>query len=223
MLVEEALGDRAQLGREGGVAVEHDLASRRERIGDLVLGDRSHTVVVGQTLDAQETRLEAIPAPRQLVPRAYRFDQGGDRLIGGLVRQVAGGQPGRIAAQAIVDRLVGQKRVEQEGAGAQAGRKRIGDRLGGGAPHITVGQNEATESYVEGDSRGLSFGAWRFEATPASICAPGSPLSRSPRPCDRRTSIAEVSSSNRRDQAEAPVTAFSARIFSSGSESRWER
>ena len=54
-----------------------------------------------------------------------------DRLVGRLVGEVAALQPVRVAAQPVVDHLVGEQRVEDEPAGAQAGLERGGHALGG--------------------------------------------------------------------------------------------
>ena len=138
-LVEEALGQRAQLSGERGVAVEHDLARLRKRERDLVRGDGRHAVVVGQPLHAEQPRLQPVPAARDLIAPANRLDQRLHRLVTGLVREVARRQPAGIAAQAVVGRLVGQQRVEQERARAQPRLQRRRHSLGGRAPDLAVG------------------------------------------------------------------------------------
>ena len=110
-----------------------------------------HAVVVGEPLDAEQPRLQPVPAARDLIAPAHRLDQRLHGLVAGLVGEVARGQPVRVAAQAVVGGLVGEQRVEQERARAQPGRERRGDRLGGGAPHLAVGQRQPAERDVERD------------------------------------------------------------------------
>ena len=100
VLVEEAVDQRAELVAEGRVGVEHDLLGLRP--GDLlvVLRHRRHAVVVRELVDAQQLRLQAIPAARQLVASAHRLDQRLHGLVGGLVGQVARRQPVRVVSAA---------------------------------------------------------------------------------------------------------------------------
>ena len=134
LLVEERARRVAELGREGGVGVQHELLGvlPRDRLV-LVLGDGGHAVVVGELVDAQQLRLQAIPAARQLVAVAHGGQQRLHGLVGGLVGEVARGEPVGVVAQAVVDGLVVQQRVEDVRAGAQAGLQRRGDGLGGAA------------------------------------------------------------------------------------------
>ena len=60
-----ARASRAELGREGAVAVEHDLARLRVGVRDLVLGDGRHAVVVGQPLHPQQAGLQPVPRARR--------------------------------------------------------------------------------------------------------------------------------------------------------------
>ena len=117
--------------------------------GGLLVGHRGHAVVVGQPVEAEQLGLEAVPAPRQVVVGAHGLEQRLDRLVAGLVGEVAAGQPARERAQAVVDRLVEQQRVEDVGARAQAGLERGGDRLRRRAAHLAVGRHEAAEGDVE--------------------------------------------------------------------------
>ena len=57
---------------------------------------------------------EPVVALRDVVAARRRLDERLDRLVGRLVREVARGDPRRIAAQPVVDRLVLQDRVEDE-------------------------------------------------------------------------------------------------------------
>ena len=138
-LAEEALGKLAELGREGGVALEHDPLGAREGERGHVLGDGRHAVVVGEALDAEQLRLQAIPAARDLLARAHGLDQRAHGLIARLVGEVARRQPVRVATQAVVDRLVREQRVEKERARAQAWGERRRHRLGGRLPEVSVG------------------------------------------------------------------------------------
>jgi hypothetical protein len=52
-------------------------------------------------------------------------------------------------AQAIVDALVGEQRVEEEGTRAQPGRKRLGDGLRGRAPCLAIGQRKPAQRDVQ--------------------------------------------------------------------------
>ncbi len=189
---EELGGHLAQLGREGAVAVEHDLLGLA--VGDAVVavGHRRHAVVGGEPVEPEEARLQPVPAAREVVAPLHRLDQRLHRLVARLVGEVARGEPVRIAAQAVLGGLVLEQGVEDEGARAQAGAERLGDRRGGlGAP--------------------LAVGSWRRERPSSSEA--GSSRSGS------GTSSAEVCSVNSRWKAEAPVTFVSVSTRSSGSES----
>ncbi len=120
VLVEEAGHDAAGLLGEGAVGVEHQLARLGVGEGE-VLGEHGRrAVVVGEPVDPQQLGLQRVPALRDVVAAADRLDQRHHRLVGGLVGQVAGGQPVRVGAQPVLDRLVVGERVVDEGAGAQA-------------------------------------------------------------------------------------------------------
>ena len=151
LLVKEALCDGAELSGEGRVAIEHDLAGAREREADLVLADRRHTVVVGQTIDAEQPGLQPIPASRDLIAAAHRFDQRLHGLVAGLVGEVARGKPARVMTQSVVDALVGEQRIEQERSRAQPRRERVGHCQRGRAPGLAVGQRQAAERDVQRD------------------------------------------------------------------------
>ena len=142
-LLEEALNDLRGVAREGGERVGDQLAALLP--GDLlvVVGDRGHAVVVGEALDAEQPRLGLVPAPGQVVAALDRLDQGLHRLVGGLVGEVARGEPVRVGAQAVLDRLVLEERVEDVGAGAQAGLERLGHRLGRRLALLAVGVEQA--------------------------------------------------------------------------------
>ena len=148
-LVEEPLGQLAEDRRELVEGAQDELG----RVGpvdvDLLVGDRRHAVVVGEPVEAEQVGLQAVPAPRQVVVVAHRRQQRLDRLVAGLVGEVAAGQPVRVGAQAIVDGLVEQQGVEDIRARAQAGLERGGDRLGGGAPDLAVGRHQTAEREVQ--------------------------------------------------------------------------
>ena len=146
----------------------------------------------------EQAGLQAVPRAGDLVAPADRLDQRRDGLVAGFVGEVAGRQPVGVAAQAVVDRLVGQQRVEHVGPRAQPRRERRGHGPGGGAALLAVGAHQPAERDVEG--HGLAAGG-----------------------SGRATWIAAVSSSNSRVQAPAPVSDFSVSTFSSGSLSRCSR
>ena len=110
----------------------------------------------------------------------------------GLVREVAARDPAVEVAQPVVDRLVGEQRVQHERPRAQPRLEPRGDRFGGGAPHVAVGRVQPAE-------RGLERRRSRRRA---------------------RSQMLDTCSSNRRSNALRPVIAFSVRITSSGSVSR---
>ena len=95
--------------------------------------------------------LVVVPAAGEVVAALDRLDQRLDRLVGGLVREVPRGEPVRVAPQAVLDRLVLEQRVEDVGAGAQAGLERGGDGLGGLSPLVAVRVEEPRERDVERD------------------------------------------------------------------------
>ena len=77
------------------------------------------------------------PAPGELVAPDDRLDQRRNRLVRGLVGEVARGEPVVVGAQPVPGRLVG-KQVEDERARAQVGLERRGDPLGRLAPRVAV-------------------------------------------------------------------------------------
>ena len=148
-LVEEALGEVAEHRRELVEGGEDEIGGLRPLHAGLLVGHRGHPVVVGQPVDAEQFGLEAIPAPRQVVVGAHGLQQRLYGLVAGLVGEVAAGQPARERAQAVVDRLVEQQRVEDRGARAQTGLERGGDRLRRRAAHLAVRRHQAAEGDVE--------------------------------------------------------------------------
>ena len=193
----EELGRRvAELARELVVALEHELAGVGVADRLLDLGDRRHPVVVGEPVEPEQLRLQPVPAAGDLVAADDRLDQRLDRLVGGLVGEVAGGEPVRVGAQPVLRRLVLDQRVEDEAARPQAGVER-----------------RVTASAVV--ARSSRSGDCRFES--ATISSTGSSW------FGTSTVTADISSVNRRPNAERPVTPVSVRIFSSGSESRCGR
>ena len=151
VLVEEALGEVAEDGRELVEGAEHEVGGLGPVDRDLLVGHRGHAVVVGELVEAEQLGLEAIPAPWQLVVGAHGLEQRLHRLVAGLVGQVARREPVRIGAQAIIDGLVLQQGVEDVRARAQARLERRGDGLRRGAAHLAVGGGQAAEGDVERD------------------------------------------------------------------------
>ena len=115
----------------------------------LLVGDGCHAVVVRQLVDAEQLRLQAVPAARQLVAVPDGFDQRLDGLVGGLVGEVAAGQPVRVVAQPVLDHLVGEQGVEHVRARPQARLERVRDALGGVAADVAVGREQARERDLE--------------------------------------------------------------------------
>ncbi len=140
-------GGLAQLRREAPVAVEDELAGVGVADPLLLHRDRRHAVVVGELVEAEELRLQAIPAPGQLVVGDDGLDQRLDRLVGRLVREVAGREPVLVGAQAILRRLVLEQRVEDERARAEPGLEGLRHSVGRlGAP-LAIGVLEAAERF----------------------------------------------------------------------------
>ena len=201
-LVEEALRGGRELGRERRVRVEHELA--RLVPAELLVGrrHRRHAVVVGDAVEAEQLRLQRVPALRDVVaapaPRrpAPRPTRRSPRWPGCGSRSSC-----RVAAQAVVDRLVGEQRVEDERPRAQPGREPGGDRLGRGAAHLAVGRLQPRQALLRGSRTSVPAGRRGGESTV----------------------IADVSSENSRTHAPLAVSDLSERIRSSGSLSRCGR
>ena len=154
VVVEERARRVAELGRERGVGVEHEVLGVLPVDGLVVARHGGHAVVVGELVDPEQLGLEAIPAAGELVAVAHRAQQGLDRLVGRLVGEVARREPVGVAAQAVVGRLVVQERVEDERAGPQAGLERDGHGLGRAAADVAVGRHEVRQRAVERDRLG---------------------------------------------------------------------
>ena len=149
VVVEEARDDHARLVRELAVRIDDDPTRLVPRDLPRVRRDRCRPVVVLEPVDSEQPGLEPVVALRDVVPRRRRLDERVDRLVRRLVREVARRDPGRIAAHAVVDRLVQQNGVEDERARPEAGPERLGDRLGGDAPGVAIGVEEAGERRLE--------------------------------------------------------------------------
>ena len=148
-------------------------------------------------VEPEQLRLERVPPLRDVVARLHRVDERLHRLVARLVGQVAARDPGRVAAQPVVDRLVDEQRVEHERARAQPGLEPDGDRFGGGAAHLAVGRHQLRQALLQ-----AHLGAGAVEMV---------------------TVIADVSSENSRTHALLAVSDLSARMRSSGSVSRCGR
>ncbi len=102
-----------------------------------VVGERRHAVVEREPVEPEEARLERVVALDDVVAVHDRVDERLHGLVGGVVRQVARRDPGLVAAETVVDRLVDGDRVEDERARSQTGLE--GDRHGlGGAPALVA-------------------------------------------------------------------------------------
>ncbi len=149
--VEEDLRGVAENRGEVAERVQHELAGLVPAVVLVALRDRGHAVVVGQALDPEEPGLQAVPAARQLVGALHCVDERLHRLVAGLVGEVAPRQPAVEVAQTVVRRLVGQQRVEDEGAGAQPRLQRVGDGLLRGGADAAVRVVEPGERDVQRD------------------------------------------------------------------------
>ena len=148
-LVEEAAADAGQLRGEGVVGVEHQLRGVGPTERAVLGGHGAVPVVVGQAVEAEQPGLDPVPALGQVVAALHRVDQRGDRRVAGLVDQVARGQPVVVVAEAVVRGLLEQDGVQDEGAGAQAGRQPFGDSLRRGLAHRAVRVREEREAVLE--------------------------------------------------------------------------
>ena len=135
-IVEEVAGVVGELRRERRVRVEHEVFGLVPTDLALHPADRGHAVVVGQAVEAEELRLQRVPALRDRVPALHRRDECLDRLVARLVRQVPARDPRPEMPQAVVDRLVGEQRVEHVRTRPQTGCERVGDR---GRGRLTLG------------------------------------------------------------------------------------
>ena len=151
MLVEESPGDGAGFRRERVVGIEHQLARLAEREQRLLLEDRRRAVVVAEPIDPEQLRLQPVPALWDVEPTPYRVDQRQHRLVGGLVGEVSRCQPMRIGAQAVVDGLLVDQRVVDEGERSRARLERGRDRLGRLLPSVTVGALQFAQRELQRD------------------------------------------------------------------------
>ena len=120
-LIEEAPRDRGELGREVAVGGDDELA--RLAVGDRrgVGEHRRQQVALRQLRLAEQARLDPEPALSELIPAADRIYQNLHRRILELIVDIAAAEPRRVTAQAILDALVVQERVEDIGSGPEPG------------------------------------------------------------------------------------------------------
>ena len=149
VLVEEPPRDRAGRRRERLVGVEHQVARLAVRERDVLGEHRRRAVVVGQPVDPEQLRLEPVPALGNVEAISHRLDQRHHGLVGRLVGEVAARQPVRVAPQPVLDRLVVDERVVDEPARAQPRLERGRDGVGGAAPQLAIGRQQAAERDVE--------------------------------------------------------------------------
>ena len=137
--LEEAADDVARRRREARERLEDELARvvPADRAADLLEGRR--TVVVGQARQAEQPRLQRVVALRDVVAPDDRVDERLGRLVGDLVVEVAGRDPGREAAQAILDCALVEDRVEDVAARPQARTERVCDGFGHPPPLRLLG------------------------------------------------------------------------------------
>ena len=149
--VEEARGDLGHLGRERPVRVQHG-ASRLGPVDLALVGQEWRVaVVLGELVEAEQAALEPVPASGDVVAGRDRFDQ---CLHGGvldLVAQVPRRDPRPVVAQAVVDRMVGQDRVEDERPHREAGLEGLGDGTARPLADLAVRYEQLGQSLLEGD------------------------------------------------------------------------
>ena len=87
--VDEPSDDSGELRRERGVCVAHDLCSLGPANVSVGAGHRRHAVVVGELVEAEHLGLQRVPASGDRVVVDHGVDKCLDRLVGGLVGEVA--------------------------------------------------------------------------------------------------------------------------------------
>jgi len=115
--------------------------------GQLPAGRQHRRVAIPlvELVEAQKAFLDVVVAGDHRVAPADRLDQGLDRLVGGLVGEVAGAEPGGVLAQPIVDRLVLEDDIEDVGARPDVLAERLGDRFASLLPDGAVVVAEARQ------------------------------------------------------------------------------
>ena len=113
-LAEEALDDVARLGREVRERIQHELGGVGPAHMRGVVRERRHAVVEREPVEPEEASLQRVVALDDVVAVHDGVDERLHGLVGGVVREVARRDPGLVAAEAVVDRLVDGDRVEDE-------------------------------------------------------------------------------------------------------------
>ena len=157
--LEEVRHDGTGDGRERRVGVEHDGPRLVPGRGGGRRQDRRHAVVVGETVEPEQLGLQAVVPLGDVVAGNDGIDQRLNRRVRGLVGEVAGGDPARVAPAAVLGRLVEEQGVEDVGTGPQLGLERLGEGLGGAAAHLPVGLLELRERLLQADRLGVRVDA----------------------------------------------------------------
>ena len=158
-VVEESLDSRSRLAREIAVRLGDDAARLLPGRLRRVVGDRREAVVVLELVEPEELRLEAVVPLWHVVARGGGVDERLHGGVGRLVREVARRDPGRVAAEPVVDPLVHEDRVEDRRAGAKARLESHGDGLGGAAALVAIRRVELRHSRLERDRLRLALEA----------------------------------------------------------------
>ena len=149
VVVEEPLERRACLAGELAVGLDHDLLRFVPRRLRRVLGNRREAVVVLEPVEAEQLRLEPVIALRHVVPGCCSVDERLHRGVSCFVAEVASRDPGGVATQPVVDRLVLQNRVEDGRPRAEAGLEGGTNRLRRAATLVAVGRVELCHRSLE--------------------------------------------------------------------------
>ena len=156
-LVEEPVRGPFELGGEGAVRVQDQLARLAPSELGLLARHRRHAVVVGEPVEPEHPRFERVPALWDVVPGLHRGDERTHRLVACLVVEVPTGEPVRVLPQTIIDGFVGQQGVEHERPRPQAGLERGRDRLGRGATLAPVGRAQPGQRLFEAEAAAVEI------------------------------------------------------------------
>ena len=128
-----------------------------------VVRERGHAVVEGEPLEPEQLRLQRVVALDDLVATDDGVDERLHRLVGRVVREVARRDPGRVAAQPVVDRAVDGDGVEDERARPEPRAERDGHGVGGTPSLVAVCRVELRHRLLEADLGAVEVDADRAE------------------------------------------------------------
>ena len=160
-VVEKAPADVGELGREGAVGGQHDIAGLVPGDGAVVvLRERRVAVPVIELVLPQPGRLVGVVAVREPgMGLAHGVDQGLHHLGLDLVGQVAGLGRQLIAPPAVLDLLVLGQGVGDQRQERALAFQHPGDFLGGAASALAVGIAEAVQRLFQGHALALDLEA----------------------------------------------------------------